>query len=103
MAAFLGVGGGFLMVPLLLVFTNFTAQKAVGTSLFAILFISISAIFCHNKLNNIEYQTAILLGIGGILGAPIGAKLVNSISTLHFKKVFAIMLIGLGIMLLFKK
>jgi len=81
--AFTGLGGGFLMVPLLLFF-GFTAQKSVGTSSLAILTIPISALVAHNKLANIDYRTGILLGIGGIIGALIGARLVEHVSTDSF-------------------
>ncbi|MGD9017231.1 MAG: TSUP family transporter, partial [Desulfobacterales bacterium] len=60
-AAFSGLGGGFLMVPLLL-YLGYTAQKSVGTSFLAILVISISALFAHNKFANIDYRAGILLG-----------------------------------------
>ena len=66
-AAFSGLGGGFLMVPLLL-FLGYSAQKSVGTSFFAILVISISALVAHNKLANVDYKAGILLGLGGIVG-----------------------------------
>ena len=73
-ASFTGLGGGFLIVPLLL-FLGYTAQKSVGTSFLAILVISISALFAHNKLANIDYRAGLLLGIGGIIGAQVGARL----------------------------
>ncbi|MBW2172788.1 MAG: sulfite exporter TauE/SafE family protein, partial [Deltaproteobacteria bacterium] len=73
-ASFTGLGGGFLMVPLLL-FLGFTAQKAVGTSFLAILVISLSALLAHNKLANVDYRAGILLGVGGVIGAQIGARL----------------------------
>ena len=88
-ASFTGLGGGFLMVPLLL-FLGFTAQKAVGTSFLAIVVISLSALLAHNKLANVDYRAGILLGIGGVVGAQIGARLVEHISTANFKKVFAV-------------
>jgi len=47
-ASFTGLGGGFLMIPILL-FMGYSAQKAVGTSFLAILVISISAL--HRKSN----------------------------------------------------
>ncbi|MBW2741720.1 MAG: sulfite exporter TauE/SafE family protein, partial [Deltaproteobacteria bacterium] len=47
-ASFSGLGGGFLMVPLL-IFLGYSAQKSVGTSFLAILIISISALAAHNK------------------------------------------------------
>ncbi|MBW2259691.1 MAG: sulfite exporter TauE/SafE family protein [Deltaproteobacteria bacterium] len=101
-ASFTGLGGGFLMVPLLL-FLGFTAQKAVGTSFLAILVISLSALLAHNKLANVDYRAGILLGVGGVIGAQIGARLVEHISTANFKKVFAVVLLGLAVYVFFKK
>lgn len=101
-AAFTGLGGGFLMIPLLL-FMGYTAQKSVGTSFMAIFVISISALIAHNKLANVDYRAGILLGLGGILGAQIGARLVEHVSTASFKKIFAVVLLGLAAYLFFKK
>lgn len=101
-ASFSGLGGGFLMVPLLL-FMGFSAQKSVGTSFLAILVISFSALLAHNKLANVDYRAGILLGIGGIIGAQIGARLVEYVSTASFKKIFSVILLGLAAYLFFKK
>lgn len=101
-ASFTGLGGGFLMIPLLL-FLGYSAQKAVGTSFLAIVVIAISALVAHNKLSNVDYKLGILLGIGGIIGAQIGSRLVEHISTAHFKKVFAVILVGLATYLFVKK
>jgi len=101
-AAFSGLGGGFLMVPLLL-FLGYSAQKAVGTSFLAIFVISISALIAHNKLANVDYKAGILLGLGGIIGAQMGARLVEHISTANFRKVFSLILLGLAGYLFFRK
>ena len=101
-ASFSGLGGGFLTVPLLL-FLGYTAQKAVGTSFLAILVISMSALFAHNRLANIDYRAGLMLGIGGIIGAQIGARLVEHVSTANFKKIFAAILVGLAAYLFFSK
>jgi len=101
-ASFTGLGGGFLMIPLLLYF-GYTAQKAVGTSFLAILVISISALIAHNKLANVDYRAGLLLGIGGVVGAQIGARLVEHVSTGSFKRIFALILVGLAAYLFFKK
>jgi uncharacterized membrane protein YfcA len=101
-AAFTGLGGGFLMVPMLL-FLGLPAQKAVGTSFLAILVISISALIAHQKLANVDYKIGVLLGIGGIIGAQIGARLVEQVSTAHFKKILAVILVGLAAYLFVKK
>ena len=101
-ASFSGLGGGFLMVPLLL-FMGYSAQKAVGTSFAAILVIALSALVAHNKLANIDYRAGLLLGIGGVAGAQLGARLLEGISTASFKKVFALILLGLAGYLFFQK
>ena len=101
-AAFSGLGGGFLMIPVLL-FLGYSAQRAVGTSFLAILVISLSALLAHNKLANVDYKAGILLGVGGIIGAQIGARLVEHVSTAGFKKIFAVILLGLAAYVFFKK
>lgn len=101
-AAFTGLGGGFLMVPLLLFF-GYAAQKAVGTSFLAILMISLSAVLAHHRLQNIDYKVAVFLGVGGVIGAQVGARLIEHVSTGQFKRVFALVLVGLAAYLFFKK
>ena len=101
-AALTGLGGGFLVVPLLL-FLGFSAQKAVGTSFLAILVISISALLAHNKLQNVDYRLGLLLGLGGAVGAQIGARVVEHLSTAQFRRLFALVLVGLASYLFFKK
>ncbi len=101
-AAFSGLGGGFIMVPLLL-FMGYSAQQAVGTSFLAILVISLSALIAHNKLAHVDYRAGLLLGIGGVVGAQIGARLIGQVPTEVFRKILAGILIGLASYLLFKK
>ena len=101
-ASFTGLGGGFLIVPLLLLL-GFSAQKAVGTSFLAILVISASALIAHNKLANVDFKLGLLLGIGGIIGAQIGPRLLEHVSTGSFKKIFAGVLVCLAGYLFFQK
>jgi uncharacterized membrane protein YfcA len=101
-ASFTGLGGGFLIVPLLLLL-GYPAQKAVGTSFLAIVVISLSALVAHNKLANVDFRVGLLLGIGGIAGAQIGARLLEHVSTASFKRIFAAVLIGLAGYLFFQK
>ncbi len=100
-ASFTGLGGGFFVVPLLLLL-DYDAQKAVGTSFMAILIISASALFAHGRLANVDFKTGILLGIGGIIGAQVGAQLLEHVSTGQFRKIFSLVLLGLACYLFFK-
>ena len=90
------------MVPLLLLM-GYTAQKAVGSSFLAIVIISLSALVAHNKLANVDYKTGLLLGIGGIIGAQLGAIVLQHVPTASFKKIFAVILLGLAGYLFFQK
>jgi len=101
-ASFAGLGGGFLIVPLLL-FMGYSAQKAVGTSFLAILIISVSALIAHNKLANVDYRLGLFLGVGGIIGAQIGPRLLEQVPTGSFKRIFAVVLVGLAVYLFFQK
>jgi len=101
-AAFAGLGGGFLVVPVLLLL-GYSAQKAVGTSFVTILVISISALIAHNKLANVDYKVGALLGVGGIVGAQVGARILPHVSTAQFKRIFAGILVALAVYLFFKK
>lgn len=101
-ASFAGLGGGFLMVPLLL-YLNYTAQRAVGTSFMAILVISVSSLIAHNKLANVDYKVGILLGIGGVIGSQIGARLLEHVPAMTFQKIFSVILMGLAVFTFFRK
>ena len=101
MAAFSGLGGGFLMVPILL-FMGKPHTTAVGTSFFAIVLISISALFAHHKLAHVDYSTGLFLAIGGILGAQAGSRLVPLVSQALFQKIFAFFLLFLAFYLFLK-
>jgi uncharacterized membrane protein YfcA len=95
-ASFSGLGGGFVIVPIL-VFLGFTPQKAVGTSFMAILIISLSALFAHGKLEHVDYRTGVFLGIGGLFGAQIGSRLLVHVSGPTFNKIFAVVLLALAV------
>ena len=62
-----------------------------------------SALLAHNRLANVDYKTGILLGISGILGAQVGSRLVEHVSTANFRKIFAVILLGLAAYIFFKK
>ncbi|MEN8697865.1 sulfite exporter TauE/SafE family protein [Bacillus infantis] len=76
-SAALGVGGGFIMVPLSIAFLGLQPRKAVGTSLFAVLLIVSTGFLSYASAVEISYLTAILLVAGGLVGSQAGAWLTN--------------------------
>lgn len=101
-ASFTGLGGGFLMVPILLLM-GFSAEKAVGTSFAGILVISIAALLAHNKLAGVDWKAGLLFGVGGFIGAQYGPRLLHMVDDTTFKRIFAGVLVALAAYLLFKK
>ena len=101
-AAFAGVGGGIIMVPLLILLGK-SHQQAVGTSFLAILIISLASLVFHNRMNNVVYDWGIYLGLGGVLGAFAGTKFNALVTQAQFQKIFGAFIILMGIYLVLKK
>jgi uncharacterized membrane protein YfcA len=71
----LGVGGGFIMVPAMLYLLGMSANVVVGTSLFQILFVTMSSTFVHSMTTKaVDIVLVIFLLIGSVIGAQIGAR-----------------------------
>jgi hypothetical protein len=72
----LGVGGGFIMVPSMLYILGMSANVVVGTSLFQILFVTMSSTMVHSLTTRaVDIVLALFLLIGSVTGAQIGARL----------------------------
>lgn len=73
LAALMGVGGGFLMVPVMVYILRMPMHVVVGTSLFQILFNCIEVTFLQAYTNhNVDFILAVLLLLGSTVGAQIG-------------------------------
>ena len=86
-----GLGGGFMIVPLL-IFLGREAKLAVGTSFVFILVVAISSIISHYRLGKLHIKTGLTLGLGGIIGAQIGPQILQHVSEQNFKRIFAVLL-----------
>jgi uncharacterized protein len=76
LAAIMGVGGGFIMVPVMVYMLRMPMHVVVGTSLFQILFTCINVTFMQSITNHtVDLVLAIILLVGSTLGAQIGAKI----------------------------
>ena len=87
-----GLGGGFMIVPLL-IFLGREAKLAVGTSFVFILVVAISSIIAHYRLGNVDIKTGLMLGLGGVVGAQIGPQILQHVSEQNFKRVFSVLLV----------
>jgi hypothetical protein len=74
LAAIMGVGGGFIMVPAMIYLLRVPTNVVVGTSLFQIVFVTASTTLLHATLNQtVDIVLAVLLMIGAVVGAQFGA------------------------------
>ncbi len=92
-----GVGGGVVMVPLQMLFLDEAIKSAVRTSLGAIVLISISGLAQHTWNNNVLWIPGICLGLGGILGAQFGTRLLPRLPDRIVGTLFRAFLIGLSV------
>jgi uncharacterized membrane protein YfcA len=74
LAAVMGVGGGFIMVPAMIYLLRVPTNVVVGTSLFQIVFLTAATTVLHSRQNQtVDVVLAMLLMVGGVLGAQFGA------------------------------
>lgn len=99
MSGYVGVGGGFIMVPLMLTLINIPMKLASGTSLIAILILAIPGTIENGIVGNIDYVTGLMVAIGSIPGAVLGACLVKKVPERTLRFVFGGFLIIAAVVL----
>ncbi|MEQ6202356.1 sulfite exporter TauE/SafE family protein [Sulfitobacter sp. HNIBRBA2951] len=76
LAAIMGVGGGFIMVPAMIYLLGMPTKVVVGTSLFQIIFVTAFTTMLHATTNyTVDIVLAVLLLVGGVVGAQIGTRI----------------------------
>jgi len=98
----LGIGGGLLIVPIMTFAMGMAIHSATATSMFTMIFTSISGVTQHYQANHINFESALLLALGAIFGAQIGAYTSKRISSKNLRRVFGIIVIVSGINMILK-
>jgi uncharacterized membrane protein YfcA len=96
-----GVGGGILVVPGLMVFVKMDQRRAHGTSLAAVLPISLASLITYWAHDHVDWPVALWLTVGALVGAYVGASLLAVISKRNLALVFAVVLGIVGVRLFF--
>lgn len=97
----LGVGGGFLIVPALVMLVGLPIQIAVGTSLVVIAMNSLAGFLGHVGTGSLDLPLTLIFAAAGLLGTFAGTKLSGRISSLKLQKAFAGFVIALAFFLLY--
>lgn len=98
-SGYVGVGGGFLMVPLFISLLGITMKKASGTSLIAVVIIAIPGVITQTLHGNVDFVAGIAMAIGSIPGALIGASLIRYIPERKMRFLFGFFLLFAAIIL----
>lgn len=103
MSGLLGLGGGVVFVPLLIMIKGLDPHLAIGTSLFIIVPTVLCGILIHGKAGMVDWKTGLVIGLCAILGAWIGSRISLKLDVLILKRIFAFVLIAVAIKLFFQR
>ena len=98
-SGFLGLGGGFVIVPALVRVFAFPVKRAVGTSLVAVTLLAIPGTIAHYLLGNVDVGIALALSVGVVPGALLGAHVTAVAKEKTVRVAFAAMLLVVGLIL----
>tara|TARA_Y100001970_G_C14092959_1_gene781047 strand:+ start:508 stop:879 length:372 start_codon:yes stop_codon:yes gene_type:complete len=98
MSGFMGIGGGLIMVPLLVILAKFTQHMAQGTSLAVLtLPVVIFGAYQYYQEGNINMNAAITIAIFFCIGIFLGSKTAHMLSSENLKIIFGFLMIFIGI------
>lgn len=102
MGGLVGIGGGVIIVPALVMILGMSQHQAQGTSLMMILFpVGILGVLNYYKQGYVDFRYAGLLALGFFVGSYLGSKYSLSLPQLTVKRIFAIVMMLLALKILF--
>ena len=97
-AAIMGIGGAFILVPAMIYIIKMPTRLVPGTSLFVTIFVSVIVTFLHSiNYGSIDLMLVLMLVIGSIIGVQVGQKIGEQINSSSIKALLAILLLIVGI------
>ncbi|MEO3476892.1 sulfite exporter TauE/SafE family protein [Phaeobacter sp. CAU 1743] len=94
LAAIMGVGGGFIMVPAMIYILGMPTKVVVGTSLFQIILVTAFTTMLHATTNfTVDIVLAVLLLVGGVVGAQIGTRIGTYLKAEQLRILLALMVL----------
>ncbi|OYX84446.1 MAG: permease [Azorhizobium sp. 32-67-21] len=98
LGALLGVGGGFLLVPALIYLLRVPTQTSIGTALVLTLVTMVSATIMHAAFNGtVDAILALILMIGGTMGAQFGARTGQRLKAEYLRLLLALLVLAVGL------
>lgn len=108
MTGCIGVGGGFLIVPALVILNHLSMSFAIGTSLIIITMNAFTGFFRQlvvlDALQlNVDWRVIVVISIVGILGSLAGSSIGKNISQIYLRKIFGLNALAMGMYILFSR
>lgn len=98
MTTIMGVGGGFVLVPVMIYLLQMPTSVVIGTSLFQIIFVTSAATLLHAlSTKSVDVVLSMLLAVGGVIGAQAGARFGLRLSGEQLRAMLAIVVLLIGI------
>ncbi len=98
-AGFFGLGGGFVLVPLLVRWMRYPIKNAMGTSLVAVAVLAVPGAITHAALGHVDWNIGALMALGVVPGAVLGARFTASAREVTVRVGFALILAGAAVWL----
>lgn len=99
-SGYVGVGGGFIMVPLMISLLHIPMKLTSGTSLIAVMLLAIPGVIYQAILGNVNWIAGIAVALGSIPGAVLGAKLIPRVPERTLRFLFGGFLVFAGVVLM---
>ena len=102
LAAIMGVGGGFVMVPAMIYLLGMPTAVVIGTSLFQIIFVTANATFLQATLNQtVDVVLALILLTGGVIGAQFGGRFAGRLPGEYLRLLLGAFVLFVGAAIMF--
>ena len=100
LASIMGVGGGFIMIPAMIYIIRMPTSDVIGTSLYQIIFVTAIDTLLHSYHNQtVDIILALILLLGGAIGAQIGVKLSSKLKGPMLRASLAVLVLSVGIVM----
>ena len=103
LSGLLGVGGGIIMIPAMVLLLGLDQKMAQGISLAVIIPVSISGALIHGAHGNVKFDIALWLVVGGVIGGLVGAYIAIGSNSMVLRGLFSILMLVMGVLMLVRK
>ena len=101
LSGLLGIGGGVVMIPALMMVANLSIREAMGISLLAIIPTALVGFLKSYSSGFVDIKTSLIIASTSVIGAYFGSTVMAGLSTKLLKSIFGIFLIVIGLNILF--